>query len=221
MREEAYGRLVDLLVAGQLEPGEVLRDQQIAAWLGTSRTPVREALSRLADDGLIEMAPNRFTRVAPLSAAGAADAHRLLAVLEGDLVAELATAHLPADGLANDLSRLADDFTWALWRTDADEAMAADRAFHRALRDASTRPHLRAVVRRLEPVARRAQRATWRPIAGSWPADRHLDLVRALRDGDAEGARQAVGAEWQTLAGAVSAAIGRRQAGEAASGSTI
>ena len=68
MREEAYRELRRLIVDGQLEPGEKVRDREIAGWLGVSRMPVREAITRLADEGLVEMAANRFTRVRPLSA---------------------------------------------------------------------------------------------------------------------------------------------------------
>ena len=211
MRDEAYEQLAQAIVAGVLGPGEVLRDQAIAAWLGTSRTPVREALSRLADDGLVEMAANRFTRVAPLSADAAADAHRLLALLEGELAAERA-AGLRGDeddgaAMADELARLADEFGWALWRADADETLAADRAFHGVLQHVAGRPHLRAAVHRLEPVARRAQRATWASIATSWPMDCHPQLVDALRAGDGEAARRALSAEWRQLADVVARAL--------------
>jgi DNA-binding GntR family transcriptional regulator len=47
--ERVYQTLHDALVSGQLAPGERLRDQELAEWLGVSRTPVREALQRLED----------------------------------------------------------------------------------------------------------------------------------------------------------------------------
>ena len=55
---------------GVLEPGERLRDPDLAEWLGISRTPIRHALERLAEQGLVEMEQNRYTRVAPLDFAG-------------------------------------------------------------------------------------------------------------------------------------------------------
>ena len=48
-----------------VEPGEQLKDAEIAEWLGLSRTPIREALARLEEYGLVETAPNRYTRHAP------------------------------------------------------------------------------------------------------------------------------------------------------------
>lgn len=55
------------IVDGTLQPGERLRDDELTAWLGTSRAPIREALGHLAEVGLVEMAPNRYTRVATVS----------------------------------------------------------------------------------------------------------------------------------------------------------
>src|SRR3954471_15602780 len=66
LRERAYLALRDAIVDGTLAPGERLRDVELTRWLGLSRTPVREALARLELDGLVETAPQRFTRVTPL-----------------------------------------------------------------------------------------------------------------------------------------------------------
>lgn len=66
MSDEAYARLQDAIITGELRPGERLRDYELAERLGTSKTPIRHALDRLADHGLVEMQRNRYTRVAPI-----------------------------------------------------------------------------------------------------------------------------------------------------------
>lgn len=66
MSEHVYRRLRDAIVDGELRPGERLRDAELAEDLGTSKTPVRHALARLAEQGLVEIQRNRATRVAPL-----------------------------------------------------------------------------------------------------------------------------------------------------------
>lgn len=66
LRDVVYTRLYEGILDGTLEPGETLLDEKLTAWLGVSRTPIREALMKLADIGLVEMAPNRYTRVAPI-----------------------------------------------------------------------------------------------------------------------------------------------------------
>jgi DNA-binding GntR family transcriptional regulator len=65
--DEAYIALGEAIVDGRLQPGDRLRDVELAELMGISRTPVREALQKLERIGLVEVAANRYTRVAPLS----------------------------------------------------------------------------------------------------------------------------------------------------------
>ncbi|UJP40770.1 GntR family transcriptional regulator [Cellulomonas palmilytica] len=61
-----YERLMAVIVSGELAPGEVVREEEIGAWLSVSRTPVRDAMRRLGDQDLLTYQPNRGSRVAPL-----------------------------------------------------------------------------------------------------------------------------------------------------------
>lgn len=65
--DEAYAALGEAIVDGRLRPGDRLRDVELAAHMGISRTPVREALQKLERIGLVEVAANRYTRVAALT----------------------------------------------------------------------------------------------------------------------------------------------------------
>lgn len=67
LRERVLNQLMTAILDGTFAQGDRLRDDELIAWLGTSRAPIREALTRLADMGLVEMAPNRYTRVAAVS----------------------------------------------------------------------------------------------------------------------------------------------------------
>lgn len=89
LRDDVYERLLAAIVDTTLEPGERLRDEELASWLGVSRTPIREAISRLVDIGLIEMEPNRFTRVAPLDRKRFCDTQKVIGTLSR-LAAKLA-----------------------------------------------------------------------------------------------------------------------------------
>lgn len=62
--DAVYNQILDALGQGRLQPGERLHDGEFAAQLGVSRTPVREALLRLGELGVVEFAPARYTRVA-------------------------------------------------------------------------------------------------------------------------------------------------------------
>ena len=76
LRDDVYRRLRDAIVDGTFAPGEQLRDGELAAWLGVSRTPVREALLRLAEAGLVVAQPGRSTTVSPLDVRAVRDARR-------------------------------------------------------------------------------------------------------------------------------------------------
>ncbi|WP_144756672.1 GntR family transcriptional regulator [Curtobacterium pusillum] len=67
LRDRAYDALFQAIQTSQLVPGEVLRDDELMEWLGMSRTPIRHALIRLAESGLIEMSAGRQTTVAELA----------------------------------------------------------------------------------------------------------------------------------------------------------
>lgn len=64
LRDVAREKIRDAILDGTLKAGELLNDDELQRWLGVSRTPIREALNELARVGLIEMEPNRYTRVA-------------------------------------------------------------------------------------------------------------------------------------------------------------
>ncbi|PZE88403.1 GntR family transcriptional regulator [Curtobacterium sp. MCBD17_008] len=86
LRDTVQDKIRDAIMDGTLEPGERLNDDDLIAWLGVSRTPIREALAELARAGLVEMAPNRYTKVAAPSAAELLDAYQTLGVIYGGVV---------------------------------------------------------------------------------------------------------------------------------------
>ena len=64
-RDEVYDRLLEAILDGTFEPAERIRDHDLSTWLCVSRTPIRMALARLGDLGLVETTSNRMTRIAP------------------------------------------------------------------------------------------------------------------------------------------------------------
>ena len=110
--------------------------------LGLSRTPVREALARLQEDGLVETEPKRYTRVAPLDRREARDAFPVVAALHA-LAAELGVRHLTAADMRT-MRAQNERFAQAIARRDVDAAMASDDAFHGVFVDASANPAIAA-----------------------------------------------------------------------------
>lgn len=73
IRDQVFATLAEEIISGRMQPLEEIRDQDLQTEYGVSRTPIREALNRLADLGLIEVSTNRFTRVAPVDLEAQAD----------------------------------------------------------------------------------------------------------------------------------------------------
>ncbi|WP_238147501.1 MULTISPECIES: GntR family transcriptional regulator [Micrococcaceae] len=86
LRDTVFQRLREAILDGTLQPGERLNDDEIQKWLGVSRTPVRDALNELSHVGLVEMSPNRYTRVAVPREEEALAALQTLGVIMGGVV---------------------------------------------------------------------------------------------------------------------------------------
>jgi DNA-binding GntR family transcriptional regulator len=201
LRDSAYEQLEAAIIDGTLRPGERLRDDELGRWIGVSRTPVREALARLADARLVETAANRYTRVAPLDIADARTGFAIAASLHA-LVAELATAHMSAADL-HDMRAESERFTWAVWRREIEPAADADRRFHAVLASAAGSAQLRGLLERVMPALRRLERTAW-PVMDERPgAEHHERLVAAVEARDASAAARSGGAEWNALGEAV------------------
>ena len=90
--EVAYQRLKSAIQSRQFEPGQRMREAEIATWLGISRTPVRDALKLLESDGLLVAAPRRGLIIAELDQQQVAEIYALRSALEG-LAARMAAQH--------------------------------------------------------------------------------------------------------------------------------
>jgi DNA-binding GntR family transcriptional regulator len=89
--EEVAERLRERIFARALEPGQWIDEQSLAVELGISRTPMREALKVLAAEGLVTMKPRRGAYVTEVSERDVADVYQMLALLESDAAAAVAS----------------------------------------------------------------------------------------------------------------------------------
>ena len=150
---QAYDEIRRAIVVGELEPGTRIRDVELGQRLGVSRTPVREALRRLVDDGLVETAPDAYTRVTPLAAADAEAAFPVVAALHA-LGARLGVPRL-ADADIAEMERLDRERAAALADRDVPRAIELDDAFHAVVLDIAANPELQRTLDRLMPKIRR------------------------------------------------------------------
>lgn len=128
LKEEVYLTLKHAIVSLQLQPGERLHDQKLAEQFNISRTPVREALKRLEDEGLVESNPGSYTKVTPLNIEEAKHAFIVVAALHA-LAARLAV-HQIGEYEIQELQLCNEAFAEAIENKNAIKAMESDRAFH-------------------------------------------------------------------------------------------
>lgn len=132
--ETAYRHVKDALVAGRLAPGEMLSEGDVAAELGMSRTPVREAFLRLSAEGWLRLFPRRGALVVPVApgeAEDVVDARLLLEVHAVEVVVAGPAAR--RDALVAELRGLVDRQRAALAAGDLGGYADHDAAFHLAV----------------------------------------------------------------------------------------
>jgi DNA-binding GntR family transcriptional regulator len=198
LREDAYRAIRDAIVDGTFAPGERLNDADLVAWLGVSRTPVREALARLEQAGLVRTKPGRHTIVSPLDVRAVHDAQSVTAAMH-ELAVRQAVPNLSATEL--DAMRAANArFTDALRSNDASAAIAADDEFHGVPVAASANQAIGAVLEQFTPVLRRVERLRFSSLCGRASVVQHARIIDLCAAGDTEGAATATRENWLTLA---------------------
>jgi len=197
LRDDVFRRLRDAIVDGSLEPGEQLRDQELAQRLGVSRTPVREALLRLADVGLVVARPGRSTVVSDLDLETVREARDVVAGLHSVAVRQACERLSAAD--LDEMRAANERFAAAIRAGDLDAAHRADQDLHGVpLRVAGNRA-LVAVLEQYTPVLRRAENLRYATAAGLRSVDVHAALIDRCAAGDALQAAVVTYDTWHTL----------------------
>ncbi|GAA3994615.1 GntR family transcriptional regulator [Deinococcus rubellus] len=195
-REDVYDQLSRWIIEGVLRPAEALRDQDIAERLGVSRTPVREALRRLEDEGLVETALNRWTRIAPLNPDQVAGLYPVIEALE-TLALHLALPRLGPEEFET-LGGINERLGQALWAGDARSAVQADTDFHAVWITRADNAELQGTLHTLKRKFQRIELAYFDHQASSQASiSEHAVLVEALRAGQAGAAESALRQNWQ------------------------
>jgi GntR family transcriptional regulator, colanic acid and biofilm gene transcriptional regulator len=181
----------EALMAGRFEPGERLNIRALAAMLGTSATPVREALSRLAADGAVEMVPNQSVRVPLFSRERFEELKLIRMAVEGLATEQAATRITIAEIEA--IEQLLAQYIAAGHAERGDRSLAFSKQFRFAIYEAARMPTLMRVIEGL-----------WTRSAPSFrfmyprsPVDLELeevyaDTVSALRRRDSVRARRSI-----------------------------
>jgi DNA-binding GntR family transcriptional regulator len=182
-QEEAYQYVLHGIRMGVMRPGERLVPDEIATAVGMSRMPVREALSRLATEGLIVVRANRGAVVRELTEDEVQEVFEMRAVLEGLAASMAATRANAAD--FQDLEQLLARMQQSASSTSA--WITVHRQFHERLCAISAAPRLMQQISALHAVVEPLMRL-WleNGSSSSYLQDRHEDILTALKAGDPE-----------------------------------
>lgn len=205
LRDDVYLRLRDAIVDGTFEPGEQLKDSDLAAWLGVSRTPVREALLKLADSGLVVTHPGRSTMVSTIDTEALRNAREVVAAMHAlairEAVGRLTDEHLDVMRTANDR------FREALKTGDAIAALKADDELHAVPVRISGNRALQSVLEQFGPVVRRAELLRFQSDDGLASLKRHDELIELCAKGAVEEARRLTFDMWNSLPGVINPVV--------------
>ncbi|MEV7792301.1 GntR family transcriptional regulator [Streptomyces sp. NPDC087512] len=197
LRDRAYEAIRDAIVTGEIEPGAVVRDADLAERLGLSRAPVREAFSRLVDEGLLESKPQSYTRVTPVVAADVRDAAAVVGAMH-ELVTRVAVPRLGA-GDVDEMRAANGRFAAAVRSGDVDGALRADDELHHVLVRAAGNRAAAATVARYTPLIRRLERRRFGEGGTCRSAGLHDRLIEACAAGDTEAALRVTADIWRGL----------------------
>jgi DNA-binding GntR family transcriptional regulator len=189
--ERTLHALRELILGGELAPGARLGEVELADRLGVSRTPVREALSRLAAEGIVDIQPNRGARVTTWTVAELEGVFDLRSAIEPQL-----TAHAVPNASAADVEEL-DDLASRMVDVgspgpgqDLDALVPLNRAFHDRLVALADHPTLAtALAGAIHPPIVLRNFHAYDEASLRRSLGHHVEIVAALRAGDAAWAR--------------------------------
>ncbi len=190
MAERAYRAIKHRILENQFPAGTIMLEQELAALLEMSRTPVREAMVRLAREGMIDIRPRHGMRVLPVSADDMREIYEILTALESEVAGQIA-----GDGATptriSDLRESVTQMDRALEADDLDAWARADDRFHRLILGSCRNNRLKAIIEQFWDQSHRVRMLTLRlrPKPSGSNADHRL-LVDAIERRDPETARR-------------------------------
>ncbi len=191
LSEHVYQALMQAILKGKLGPGEHLVEQALADQFGVSRMAVREAIRKLANDGLVEVIPNRGTFTLQFTSDDIVEIFDLRAMLE-----KLAVRRITERGRRSDLALLedlVDEMKEVEQTEDRVAAATVDTKFHQKLAELSGYRRLsrfwRSMSAQITMVVYNS--SSYYPDIGNL-AERHQQIIDVMRTGDADDAADAI-----------------------------
>ena len=189
LADQAYEMIRSAIISGKLAPEEELPEEKIAADLGISRTPLREALRKLAIEGLVELHKGRPAMVATFTKEDALHQMELRKVLETYNIEKIAdTFDLK---LIKGLKRNISHQLKAVTTDDFEHFIDLDREFHLLLAGKSHNPKLREIIEQVNTGVNRAflVLSNTLPLSAKEAVDEHIHILEALEKQDSQKAK--------------------------------
>lgn len=203
LRQRAYDHLQRMLLSGELHSGSLVSEQSLAAEIGMSRTPVREAIRTLEQEGVLEQVPRYGTRVRKLERRDLMELYELREAIEPFAVAKAATAVLPEDivslrSLCDEIGKLARELKHTkhplLNAPQMQRLLSADLGFHLILLRVSGNQRMMKIVsdsRLLTGIFRTQRQAHTQAVLEQTHRE-HCAVLTAVEAGDGAAARRAM-----------------------------
>lgn len=180
---QVYAVLKHMILSLAFQPNEALSEKELSLRLGVSRTPVREALIRLAEEALVYVLPQRGTFVAPIHVAEVMEAQFIREALEAAVVRR--AAEQPSPSLIQELTQSIERQQRAAESGEPEEFMALDEGFHRAISDAIAMPRAWKVIQSVKGQMDRVRYLSLPDKTHMIMLTRqHADIVDAIRTFD-------------------------------------
>lgn len=184
LEESAFLQLEEEILNGKLKCGDTLTETALARRLGISRTPLRAALHRLAEEGLVDIAPNRGATVVGVSAEDLVDIYKIRTRLEG-LASGSAAERISDEDLAK-LRESVELSEFYLQKNDTERIKELDSEFHNIIYRAAGQRHLFKILSELHRNIK-----VYRQLSITVPerlkksVAEHREILSAIESGDA------------------------------------
>lgn len=189
LKELVYLELKHKILTGEIASETRLMEISLAEKMNVSRTPIREAISRLADDGLVKVEPRRGAYVANISIKDMLDVFEVREDLEG-FTAYLATKRSTPEQRA-ELRKIAEEYQDATSKNDKETVIELDEKFHNYIVECCNNDTLAQILRYVQELSLRFRYLYYDDFS-LYPgtADQHTRIMEAISDGNAELARK-------------------------------
>ncbi len=196
VRDEAYSVLRKWIVEGTLKPNQRLRDKELAEQLGVSRTPIREALLKLEDEGFVHTRANSSTSVCPIDRQNVFNQYAIVAALEQLAIksafSRITKKHIEA------MEKVNEQLLQALQRGVAIQAVELDNEFHSVTIDLAQNPELCQILNGVKQKLKRVELYYFEQVPNVYQSyEEHLQIVAACKHKDLALALHSIEHNWQ------------------------